>query len=172
MKYLGHLDQISGFGGSMAKKGRQVTRRGLLQIGGRSLFAGALATLCRPFAFASAAAMRLQDVTADTFEPYLGRFIEFKAPASASGVSTGKVALRLASIDRHDHLSRMESRNPATRGKRTREPFSLLFESHGTPLSAGLHTIAHRDFASCELLLSAVCRPKADGTIYYEAVFG
>jgi hypothetical protein len=156
----------------MAKKGRQVTRRGWLQIVGRSLFAGALATLCRPFAFASPAAMRLEDVTADTFEPYLGRFIEFKAPISASGVSTGKVALRLASIDRHDHLSLIESQNPATQGKRTREPFSLLFESHGTQLSAGLHTVVHRDFASCELLLSPVCRPKADGTIYYEAVFG
>ena len=172
MKYLGHLGQISGFGGSMAKKGTQVTRRGLLQIGGRSLFAGALATLCRPFAFASPAAIRLQDVTADTFEPYLGRVIEFRAPATPSGIPSRNVALKLAKIDRHDHLSLMESRNPATRGKRTREPFSLLFESHGTPLSAGLHTIAHKNFASCELLLSAVCGPKADGTIYYEAVFG
>ena len=156
----------------MEKKGTPVTRRGLLQIGGRSLFAAALATLCRPFAFAHSAAVRLQDVTADTFLPYLGRVIEFRAPVTPLASSSGKVALVLAGIDRHDHLSIAESRNPATRGKRTREPFSLLFESRGTQLSEGLHTIAHRDFASCELLLSAVGRPNADGTTYYEAVFG
>jgi hypothetical protein len=156
----------------MAKKGTQVTRRGLLQIGSRSLFAVALTTLCRPFAFAHSAAVRLQDVTADTFLPYLGRVIEFRTPVTPLASSSGKVALVLARIDRHGHLSLAESRNPATRGKRTREPFSLLFESRGTQLSEGLHTIAHRDFASCELLLSPVGRPKADGTIYYEAVFG
>ena len=155
----------------MEKKGTPVTRRGLLQIGGRSLFAAALATLCRPFAFAHSAAVRLQDVTADTFLPYLGRVIEFRAPVTPLA-SSSKVALVLAGIDRHDHLSIAESRNPATRGKRTREPFSLLFESRGTRLPEGLHAIAHRDFAACELLLSAIGRPKADGTIYYEAVFG
>jgi hypothetical protein len=155
----------------MAKKGTQVTRRGLLQIGGRSLFAAALTTLCRPFAFAHPAGLRLQDVTADTFAPYLGRYIEFRTPATPPGVSSGNAALRLAKIDRHDHLSLLESQNPATRCKRNREPFSLLFESR-TQLSSGLHTIAHSEFAHCELLLSPVCRPKADGTIYYEAVFG
>jgi hypothetical protein len=116
--------------------------------------------------------LRLQDLTADTFRPYLGRVIEFRASATPSGIPSGNVALRLAKIDRHDHLSLVESRNPAAQGKRTRKPFSLLFESRGAPLSAGLQTIAHKDFASCELLLSPVCRPKADGTIYYEAVFG
>jgi hypothetical protein len=156
----------------MAKKGTQVTRRGLLQIGSRSLFAVALTTLCRPFAFAHSAAVRLQDVTADTFLPFLGRVIEFRTPVTPLASSSRKAALVLARIDRHGHLSLAESRNPATRGKRTREPFSLLFESRGTQLSEGLHTIAHRDFASCELLLSPVGRPKADGTIYYEAVFG
>lgn len=156
----------------MEKKGTPVTRRGLLQIGGRSLFAAALTTLCRPFSFAHSAAVRLQDVTADTFSPYLGRVIEFRTPVTPLATSSSKVALLLARIDRHDHLSLAESRNPATKGKRKREPFSLLFESRGTQLSEGLHTIAHRDFASCELLLSPVGRPKADGTIYYEAVFG
>jgi hypothetical protein len=156
----------------MEKKGTPITRRGLLQIGGRSLFAAALATLCRPFAFAHSAAVRLQDVTADTFLPYLGRVIEFRTPVTPLASSYGNVALVLAGIDRHDHLSIAESRNPATRGKRTREPFSLLFESCGTRLPEGLHAIADRDFAACELLLSPVGRPKADGTIYYEAVFG
>ena len=156
----------------MAKNGSQVTRRGLLQIGGRSLFAAALTTLCRPFAFAHSAPVRLQDITADTFLPYVGRAVEFRTPVTPLGSSSGKVTLMLARVDRHDHLCLAESRNPATQGKRTREPFSLLFESRGTRLSTGLHTIAHRDFASCELLLSPVCRPKADGTIYYEAVFG
>ena len=156
----------------MAKKGTQVTRRGLLQIGGRSLFAASFAALCRPFAFANPSALHLREFTANAFEPYLGRFIEFKAPASASGVSTRSVALKLAKIDRHDQLSLAESRNPGTRGKRTRAPFSLLFESRGSLQSEGLHSMAHRDFESCELLLSAVCMPRADGTVYYEAVFG
>jgi hypothetical protein len=156
----------------MAKKGTQVTRRGLLQIGGRSLFAAGFAALCRPFAFANPSALCLRELTADAFEPYLGRFIEFQAPSSASGVAARTVGLKLAKIDRHDQLSLLESRNPAIRGKRERAPFSLLFESRGNPLSEGLHTVAHGDFAPCELLLSPVCRPKADGTIYYEAAFG
>lgn len=155
----------------MARKCRRVTRRSLLQIGGRSLFAASLAALWRPFAFANSTA-RVKDLTADTFEPYLGRFIEFRAQSSASGVGTRTVALKLAKIDRHNQLSLLESRIPAIRNKRARAPFSLLFESRGNLLSEGLHTITHRDFAPCELLLSPVCRPKADGAIYYEAVFG
>jgi|SRR5579864_6047599 len=155
----------------MARNCTQLTRRGLLKIGGRSLLAASFAALCRPFTFASSTS-RLKDVTADTFEPYLGSFIKFRVPASASGVAVRTVALKLAKIDRHDQLTLVESRNPAIRSKRSRAPFSLLFESRANPLSEGLHTIAHKDFAPCELLLSPVCRPKADGTIYYEAAFG
>jgi len=155
----------------MAEQGTQVTRRTLLQNSWRGAVVAGVAAMCRPFGLASLTRIRLEDATAETFVPYLNRRIEFKTPATVSA-SGGQAALKLVEIDRHERIARIDSRNPAVRGKRERASFSLLFESAGRELPAGLHRITHQDFAETAVLLTQVSRPKHDGTIYYEAIFG
>jgi hypothetical protein len=155
----------------MAEQGTQVTRRTLLQNSWRTAVVAGVAAMCRPLGLASLTRIRLADATAETFAPYLNRQIEFKTPATLSAGSS-QVGLELVEIDRHEGIARIDSQNPAVRGKRARASFSLLFESAGRELPEGLHRIAHRDFAETEMLLTRVSRAKQDGTIYYEAIFG
>jgi len=155
----------------MAEQGTQVTRRTLLQNGWRTAAVAGVAAICRPLGLASLTRIRLEDATAETFAPYLNRRIEFKTPATVSA-GGAQVALKLVEIDRHERIARIDSANPAVRGKRERASFSLLFESAGRDLPAGLNRISHRDFAETDVLLTRVSRPKHDGTIYYEAIFG
>lgn len=155
----------------MAEQGTQVTRRTLLQNSWRTAVVAGVVAICRPLGLAGLTRIRLEDATAETFAPYLNQQMEFKTAATLSA-GEGRVALKLVGIDRHERIARIDSGNPEVRGKRARASFSLLFESTGRELPAGLNRIAHRDFAETELLLTQISRPRQDGTIYYEAIFG
>jgi hypothetical protein len=157
----------------MAEKGMGVTRRSLLQMSWRAAaFAGA-ASAWRSFGIWKRPKASLRNVTAESFEPYEGQQFLFARPPAAPAVFSKTVELKLAKVSPHEHITRIESRDAATRGKRTRESFSLLFEMKGgEPLGEGLHRLVHRDFEECEILLSQVSRPRPDGTLLYEAVFG
>ena len=123
-------------------------------------------------AFAEPRRTGLENATAESFEPHVGEVFEFLKPAGERGVSP-TVALTLKRVSRHDNIARIEARMPGTRGKRSRESFSLLFElPAGEPLSEGLHEFARGPFKNCPILLSQVQSVKSRRPLLYEAVFG
>lgn len=157
----------------MAENRRIVTRRSLLGIGWRAAALASVAGACRHLAVWKGAKQSLQDVTAESFKPYEGHDLVFSRPIAGRGLVSKSVELKLAKVTVHERIAEIESRNPALKGKRTRTPFSLAFElKGGEPLSEGLHRLIHKDFDGCQIFLSRVSAPRADGTLLYEAVFG
>jgi hypothetical protein len=145
----------------------------VLQTGWRAAALAGVAGACRSIAVWKRSKGRLQSVTAESFKPYEGQDFLFARPRAGAALFSRTVELKLAKVTPHEHISRLESREAATRGKRTRESFSLLFElKGGEPLGEGLHRLVHREFEGCEIFLSRVSRPRPDGTLLYEAVFG
>jgi hypothetical protein len=157
----------------MTEQTMVVTRRSVLQTGWRAAALAGVAGACRSVAAWKRSKGRLQSVTVESFKPYEGQGFLFARPRVAAALFSRTVELKLAKVTPHEHISRLESRDPAARGKRSRESFSLLFElKGGEPLGEGLHRLVHRDFEGCEIFLSQVSRPRPDGTLLYEAVFG
>jgi hypothetical protein len=157
----------------MAENGTRVTRRSLLHM---SWVAAAIAAVASPFRHLPAwlrPKLRLQDLTAESFRPYEGRDLVFARPVADRSIFSPSVRLRLVKVAAHEHIARIESQDPAKYGKRSRESFSLLFElKGGEPLGEGLHRLVHGDFDGCQLFLSQISKPRPDGTLLYEAVFG
>ena len=157
----------------MARKGRQVTRRSILQLSGGAFAVAGVAAISGPWPSVRLNRFRLQDVSAESFLPYVGKTLVFESSAGDQHFTSPTAEFRLAKVTPHESISRIESRNPATYGKRKRESFSLLFEQKGgAPLGEGLHRLAHADFEDFQLFLSPVGMPGQDGTIYLEAIFG
>lgn len=157
----------------MAEKNTSVTRRSLLQTSWRAAAFAGMAGACRWMTVWKGAKQGLSEMTANSFQPYEGQQFLFARPRLGAAETSRSVELKLAKVTPHEHITRIESCDPATRGKRTRESFSLLFElKGGEPLGQGLHRLVHHDFSDCELFLSQVSGPRADGSLLYEAVFG
>jgi hypothetical protein len=157
----------------MAENRLVVTRRSLLQIGWRAAALVGLTSALPKLSSLKRSKDNLEDVTAESFKPYEGLDMVFSRPVAGGGIFSRSVALKLAKVTTHKSITQFESQNPAIYGKRSREPFSLIFElKGGEPLGEGLHRIIQRDFAGCQLFLSQVSRPRPDGTLLYEAVFG
>jgi hypothetical protein len=155
----------------MADKGR-LSRRSLLEMSWRSLVVAGVAQAGRVFAFAKPAKRGLENATTESFSPHVGETLAFLKPASDRGMIRSTVELKLTEVTRHENIARIEARNPAIRGKRQREPFSLLFELQGRePLGPGLHEFARGEFQDCPVFLSPVLDAKK-GPMRYEAVFG
>lgn len=116
----------------------------------------------------------LAELTAESFQPYEGQELVFARPAAGGAILTRSVRLKLTEVAVHEHIARIEGQDPARyKSKRTRSSFSLFFELRDQePLAEGLHRLIHEDFAGCQLYLSQVSRPRPDGTLLYEAVFG
>jgi hypothetical protein len=156
----------------MADKGR-LSRRSLLEMSWRSLVVAGVAQAGRVFAFAKPAKRGLENATTESFSPHLGETFAFLKPPSDRGMVLSPVELRLEKVMRHENIVQIEARIPALRGKRKREPFSLLFELKGRePLGPGLHEFARGEFKGCPVFLSPVQSAKNKGPIRYEAVFG
>jgi hypothetical protein len=155
----------------MASKEKQVTRRSVLQTSGGTFAAVGAAAIFGHWPLLRLNRLRLQDVRAESFLPYLEKTLVFQRPAEGQSPATAE--LKLAKVSPHHSISRIESRNPATHAKRRRESFSLLFEQKSsTPLGPGLHELRHPDFEDFQVFLSPVGKPGRDGTIFVEAVFG
>jgi len=159
----------------MAESGMNFTRRSLLQTGS---CAAALASVPAAWHFVTAwtrPKAQLAELTAESFQPYEGQDFVFTRPVAAPATLFSRpVQLKLVRVEVHDRIARIESQNPARyAGKRTRQSFSLHFELRGgEPLADGLHRLVHRDFVGCQLFLSQISKPRPDGTLLYEAVFG
>jgi hypothetical protein len=123
--------------------------------------------------FPGRSAHGLREATADTFEPYVGQTFDFREPSPDRGFFPICVRLKLAKVTRHENITRIEARDRAKYGKRSRESFSLLFELRGRKsLASSLVEIAHEDFRGALIFLSPVLAPAPDGTKFYEATFG
>ena len=158
----------------MAENGIHVTRRSLLQIGGFAAALSSIPSAWRHLTVWTRAKPQLAELTAGSFQPYEGQDFVLARPVAAGAIFSRSVELRLAKVAVHGRVAQIESRNPARYlGKRTRQSFSLHFELQGgEPLGDGLHRLIHRDFVGCQLFLSQVSKPRPDGTLLYEAVFG
>jgi hypothetical protein len=157
----------------MAENKIIVTRRSLLQTTWRAAALASLASAFPQFSFWKRTKQNLKDVTAESFRPYAGRDMVFSRPAIGTGIISPTVKMKLAEVTVHESAIRIESRNPAKYAKRSREPFSLVFElKEDAPLDEGLHRLMHPDFTGDELFLSQVTQLRPDGTLLYEAVFG
>ncbi len=157
----------------MAPNRITVTRRSLLQTGCRAAALAGVSAAVPQIIFWQSAKYNLRELTADTFRPYEGSELLFSRPVSGVGAHSGTVKLKLAQVTVHERITQIESKHPTKYAKRTREPFSLVFELvGGEPLREGLHRLKHEDFAGCELFLTQIARPRPDGKLLYEAVFG
>jgi hypothetical protein len=157
----------------MAHKGKQVTRRSVLQMSGGTFAAAGAAAVSGPWSILRLYRHRVQDVRAESFFPYLGEKLVFSRSAGDQNAGATTAELKLANVSPHEGISRIESRISALDGKRRRESFSLLFEQNsGMPLGPGLRQLMHPQFEDFQLFLSPVGMPGRDGTIYLEAVFG
>jgi len=157
----------------MAENRMVVTRRSLLQISWQTAALAGVASVCQYLPGLKRAKQNLQDLTAESFLPFEGRNLVFARPVAGGGVFSRTVELKLAKVTTHERVLEIESRNPALADKRARKPFSLAFELRGgEPLGEGLHRLVHKDFSGCEIFLSRISRPRPDGTLIYEAVFG
>ncbi len=156
----------------MAENRMVVTRRSLLQTSWRTAALAGVASACQYLPGLKRAKQKLQELTAESFLPFEGRDLVFARPVTGGGVFSRTVELKLVKVTTHERVLEIESRNPALAGKRARKPFSLAFELRGEPLGEGLHRLIHKDFSGCEIFLSRVSRPRPDGTLLYEAVFG
>jgi len=115
----------------------------------------------------------LESATADSFSPLVGRTLSFRESPSEGSILPSTVAMKLVSVTRHEHISRLERQIPELRGKRKRESFSLLFELSGSkPLGTGLHEFTRGEFKGCPVLLSRVASASKTGLFHYEAIFG
>ena len=156
----------------MAENRMVVTRRSLLQISWRTAALAGVASAFQYLPGWKRAKQNLQDLTAESFLPLEGRDLVFARPVAGGGVFSRTVELKLVKVTSHERVLAIESRNPALADKRARKPFSLAFEFRGRePLSEGLHRLIDRLFRLRDLSL-AVSRPRPDGTLLYEAVFG
>jgi hypothetical protein len=111
----------------------------------------------------------LEQFTAQAFQAWAGREIQFLRPPAEPGERGKPVTLELIQVRGPGNAP------PVPTGHRA--PFSLLFRLNGeAPLQDRfLHTLHHAPFESCELLISRVFVPEldsGDGTMFYEAVFG
>jgi hypothetical protein len=150
-----------------------VTRRSLLQISWRTAALALVASACQYLPGWKRAKQNLQDLTAESFLPFEGCDLVFSRPVASGGIFSRTVAMKLAKVTTHEHVTQIEAQNPAIYSKRSREPFSLVFELKGAePLEDGLHRLIHKDFEGCQVFLSQVSQPRPDGTLLYEAVFG
>lgn len=156
----------------MAEHRTIVSRRSLLQASWQTAVLAGVASACQYLPVWKRTKQNLQDLTAESFRPYEGRDMVFSRPVAGGGIFSRSVAMKLAKVTTHEHITQIESRNPAIYGKRSREPFSLVFElKGGEPLGDGLHRLIHKDFEGCQLFLSEISQPRPDGTVVYEAVF-
>jgi hypothetical protein len=156
----------------MAENWTIVSRRSLLQVSWRTAALAGVASACRYLPVLKRTKQNLQDLTAESFRPHEGRDLIFSRSVARGGIFSRSVAMKLAKVTIYEHIIKIESRNPAIYGKRSREPFSLVFELKGAELlGEGLHRLIHKDFEGCQLFLSQVSQPGSDGTLLYEAVF-
>jgi len=103
----------------------------------------------------------IDEYTADTFLPYVGRVFKFES----ENVARSPVHLELLEVKRQRSSGR-----PAG----FREPFALLFGLRGADaLGTGFHRITHEDFEPADWFLTRVLDPGRDPHLAcYEAVFG
>jgi hypothetical protein len=157
----------------MAENEMNLTRRSLLQWSGCVAAAAGAAGACGPFTVLKTPAEPLENLSAESFQPFAGHTLIFARPVSSGSIVSRTVELKLAKVERHERIAKIESKNPANYGERSRPSFSLLFElKNDEPLSAGLHRLVHGDFDGHQIFLSPVAQPRPDGTLVYEAVFG
>jgi hypothetical protein len=160
-------------GGKMADKRLVVTRRSLLHTGWRAAALVGVAGACPDLAVWKRNNVGLRELTAESFRRFEGSDLRFSRPVARGGILSRTVALKLTEVITHDKTTQIEARNPEIYQKRSREPFSLVFELKGDkPLEEGLHRLIHKDIAACDLFLSRISQPRSDGAIFYEAVFG
>ena len=111
---------------------------------------------------------RMQDYTAELFEPLVGRVFVFRRP---EGQAPESVALELLRVTAGPAMPAAAARNPQLRSR----SFSLMFalQPGMEPLGKGLHVLCYDDFEPCEWFLTRVVVPTGDPRVaYYEAVFG
>ena len=157
----------------MAHDAPHVTRRSMLQSSGGTFAAFGVAAVSGHWPKLLLSRLRVQDVTAKSFLPYLGKTLVFQSPAEDCGETSSGKELKLTKVSPHESITRIESRNSTNDGKRRRESFSLLFEhASAGPVSTGLRQLTHPEFEDFQVFLSEVGMPKPDGTVYLEAVFG
>ena len=157
----------------MAHDAPHVTRRSMLQSSGGTFAAFGVAAVSGHWPKLLLSRLRLQDVTAKSFLPFLGETFVFQGPAEDCGETSSGQELKLTKVSPHESITRIGSRNSANYGKRRRESFSLLFEQKaGKPLNSGLHRLMHADFEDFQVFLSPVGVPGRNGTIRLEAIFG
>lgn len=158
----------------MAEHGTMVTRRSLLQMSWCAAALAGVAGAGRYLNIWKRPKQRLKELTAESFRPYEGQQFVFSRPREGRSILSQSVGMKLTGVSVHERVAQMEAKNPARyAGKRSRKSFSLVFElKDGAPLGNGLHRLNHGDFDGCELFLSQISRPRPDGTLQYEAVFG
>ncbi len=157
----------------MANHQSRLTRRSVLAMSWQTLVAVGVARAGGLFAFVNPAKRGLENATVESFAPHIGTTFRFLKPSAEGGFLSSTVELSLASVTRHEKITRLEACTPATYGKRKREPFSLLFElRRQEPLGAGLHEFAQGEFKGCPVFLSRVLSAGNHAPIRYEAVFG
>jgi hypothetical protein len=103
----------------------------------------------------------IEEYTAETFLPYVGRVFKFESEDAARSPV---------------HLELLEVKRQGSSGRPAgfREPFALLFGLLGADaLGTGSHRITHEDFEPAHWFLTRVLAPGRDPSApYYEAVFG
>jgi Domain of unknown function (DUF6916) len=157
----------------MEDKGSNLTRRSLFRAGWWGLAVAAMARSKPLFAFAGPTNHSLEKATAESFEPLIGATFAFVKPASDGGMGSQSFAMKLEEVTRYHGIARIEAQIPAIRGRRVREPFSLVFEVRGRqPSEPGLLEFAHGEFKGCPVFLSRVQSAGNAAPIRYEAVFG
>ena len=97
----------------MARNGKQVTRRSILQLSGGAFAVAGVAAISDPWPIVRFNRFRLQDVNAESFLPYVGKTLVFESSAGDQSFASPTAELRLAKVTPHENISRIESRNPA-----------------------------------------------------------
>ena len=119
--------------------------------------------------------LAIQDLTAETLQPYVGRTLPFERPAENGDAASAQVTLELWRVTANENITKMEQEHPERYPQRRRQSFSALFilPQNEQPLGMGLHRMMHPDFEVEEWFLSRVLVPDGDRKrAYYEAVFG
>jgi hypothetical protein len=156
----------------MAHKDSQVSRRSMLKMSGGTLAVAGVGAVTGHWQIPRLHRFRVRDVDAAAFLPYVGNTFLFQEASEDRKGLRSNVELRLAKVESHKTISRIESQSPAEHGKRNRESFSLLFHQNaGEPLSAGIYRLDHANFKDFHIFLSPVGTPGKNGTVYLEAIF-